>query len=165
MAVIGAIIIVSVFGQMNFHVEALEFSIKLQIFDHGLTELVIPPIGKISAKTHDTPLKFVISLKNIDMELVQKLFSESLQQQHLIDKTQQELIKVTKLFVLRILLLAALGGMFGIFLLRRSKPVTYVRGAIIGAILMGILFLGTYNTYDTDSFLTPKYEGILQAAP
>jgi len=165
MAVIGAILLISIFGQMSFHIEALEFSIKLEIFDHGLTELMIPPIGKISAKTHDTPLKFAITLKNIDMELVKKLFNESIEQQSLINKTQQELTKVIKFFVLRILLLAALGGMFGIFLLRRKKPVTYIRGAIVGTILMGLLLLGTYNTYDTDSFLTPKYEGILRAAP
>ncbi len=165
MAVIGTILIVSIFGQMQFHVEALQFNLSLQIFDHGITELVIPPVGKISAKTHATPLRFTIKLTNIDMELLRHLLNNSPAQQVLKGKLEKELLRILRIFILRILLLAAAGGMFGIFLLRRKKVATYIRGAITGIILMGILLLGSYGTYNTDSFLTPRYEGILKAAP
>lgn len=165
MALVGTIVIVSIFGQMTFHIEALEFKLALQIFDHGITEIVIPPVGKISAKTHATPLKFTVSLKNIDMDLIRQILSESLEQQRLIAKTEEKIMRVVRIFVLRILLLSAAGGAFGIYLLRRKRAMTYLRGSIIGMVFMGVLLLGSYSTFNSDSFLTPRYEGILRAAP
>jgi len=165
MALVGAILIVSIFGHMQFQVEALQFNLSMQIFDHGVTEIIIPPVGTISAKTHATPLRFTIRLVNIDMGLLRQLLDKSPGQEKLIAKLETELLRTLRIFILRILLLAALGGMFGVFLLRRKRAATYIRGAITGVILMGLLLFGSYNTYNTDSFLTPKYEGILSAAP
>src|SRR5690554_2531933 len=77
LSLIGALFFMSFFGQMNFNFEALEFSIAIQIFDHGYTDFKITPIGTIRAKTHIAPLKLTIGLENIDINLLQSMLNSS----------------------------------------------------------------------------------------
>lgn len=164
-ALIGAVLFVSLFSAMRFHIEAFEFEIHLEIFDHGLTQIQIPPVGTVSAHTHSTPFKFGIVLRNIDTELLQNLLEETPEQQDLIRRVNAEMSRVVRWFVARLLLLSAVGGIAGIFLLRPASRATYVRGALSGIVMMAVFLAGTYYTYDLERFKNPQYEGVLKAAP
>ncbi|MHB1418780.1 MAG: metallophosphoesterase family protein [Bacillota bacterium] len=165
-AVIGAFILVSVLGTMNFHIDAFEFSVGIQIFDQGQTQITIPPVGTISAKTHKTPLKLEVSLKNIDMNLLrQMLTKEPLHRQEIVERVSKEAKRVLKIYLIRLLLLAGLGGILGVAILLPGTALSYIRGGLVGVVVIGILLLGTFTTFRTDGFINPRYEGILKAAP
>lgn len=162
---VGTFASVSLFGHIDFHIEAFQFKMFVEIFDHGLTEVVIPPVGKISARTHQTPLKIGIELKNIDMDQLRLLLHDPVNQAQVISRFQTEMMRVLRIFVLRLLFLAALGGAFGMLIIHAKASADYIRGAILGFLLMGILILGTYYTYDINRFMHPQFQGILKAAP
>ncbi|MHB1125524.1 MAG: metallophosphoesterase family protein [Bacillota bacterium] len=162
----GAFLMVSILGTMNFRIDAFEFSVGIQIFDRGQTEITIPPVGTISAKTHISPLKLDVTLKNIDMDLLRRMLEkESIRQQEIVEKVQNEAKRVLRIFILRLLFLAALGGALGVALLRPVRAIHCARGGLIGMSIMGLLLVGTFASYKTDGFINPKYEGILKAAP
>ncbi len=164
-AIVGTLLIVSLFAKTSFHINSLQFRLGLALFDHGMTEMIIPPVGSISANTHDTPLKFTISLEHIDVEMLREIMGKGYNQQKAVSAFNEQLQKILKVFFARVLFLAVVGGSFGIFLLRAKKVSTYVVGSLIGLTLMGALVMGTYITYDVHAFRTPKYEGIIQMAP
>ncbi len=156
---------ISIFGSMDFNIKGFDFKIFLQIFDHGISELVIPPVGKISAKTHNTPLKISITLKNLDIDFLRNIFNKPLVKQELIDETILELRKILIFFVIRLLFLAFIGGSFAMIILHKKKTISYIRAGTLGVVIIASFLLGTYLTYDINKFNNPQYKGILKAAP
>ncbi|MHB8171633.1 MAG: metallophosphoesterase family protein [Thermincolia bacterium] len=165
LAMCGALILVSLFGQLDFHIEAFEARLELSFFDHGYTKLVIPPVGEISAKTHQTPLKVSLTLKNIDLDLLKAMLKESPDRAALLATIKEEMNRTLLFFVVRILFLSALGGALGILALHRRGIMPYLKGAAVGVILVAGLLASTWFTYDQQRFVNPEYRGILKAAP
>jgi len=165
LAIIGSLAFVSFFITTTFQVKAFQFRVGLEFLDWGTTEILIPPIGKISAATHKTPLKLVVTLLNIDMEILKNMLKDPITKQEIIDLFVSEIYKALRLFALRSLFLAAVGGAFGMLILQSKKITIYLVGALIGVLVVGILLLGTYYTYNVNGFLKPEYKGILRAAP
>jgi len=158
-------IFISLFGNMDFNLQGFEFRIFLQIFDHGLSEIIIPPVGKISAKTHKTPLKIGITLESVDMDFLRQIFEKPMAKNEIIEDAKERIYKVIKIFVVRLLFLSFVGGAFAMLLLHRKRPISYLRGGVTGLIIISTLLLGTYYTYDVNKFSNPSYKGVLKAAP
>jgi len=152
LAVVMALLLVSIFGKMSFHIKALEFEVYLEIFDHGVSEIVIPPVGTISAKTHATPLKIGFSLKNIDLDLLEEIMHNAKERSQVMEEVIDDLRKILGFYVLRLLLLAAIGGMLGPLILHRKGILPYLGGGIVGIILMASLLAGTYLTFRVENF-------------
>ncbi|MGI6227704.1 MAG: metallophosphoesterase family protein [Peptococcales bacterium] len=165
LALIGTLFFISFFGQMNFNFEALEFKVSIQIFDHGFTDFKIPPIGTVRAKTHIAPLKLSISLENIDIKVLQSLLENNPNKEQILDKLEARIYKVSKIYLLRLLVLALLGGVAGSLLYERKKIKPLLCGLLVGAIIYVILIMGTFATYDVKGFQNPEYYGALEAAP
>ncbi|MGI6553646.1 MAG: hypothetical protein GX779_01115 [Clostridia bacterium] len=165
LAVAMAFFIVSIFGKMSFHIKALEFEIYLEILDHGVSEIVIPPVGTISAQTHATPLKIGFALKNIDLKLLEQIMHYSQEHSQIVEEVIADLKKILAFFVVRLLLLAAVGGMLGPLILHRKGIRPYLWGAATGITLMALLLVGTYSTFRVDNFKNPQFAGVLKAAP
>jgi len=49
---IGAVVFVSLMGTTSFEVLAFELDVSIDVFDSGLTEIRIPPLGIIRSQTH-----------------------------------------------------------------------------------------------------------------
>ncbi|MDA8233249.1 MAG: metallophosphoesterase [Clostridia bacterium] len=165
LAMAGALILVSFFGQLDFHIEAFEARLGISFFDHGYTKLVLPPIGEIRARTHQTPLQINITLKNIDLNLLKAMLKESPDRAALLAKVEEEMRKTIIFFVGRIFFLSALGGALGILALHRRGVLPYLKGAAAGVVLVAALLATTWFTFDQHRFVNPEFRGILKAAP
>ncbi|MTI86096.1 MAG: hypothetical protein FH756_19905 [Firmicutes bacterium] len=165
LTIMGMMLFVSLFGQTNFSLEAFQFRLALQFSEKGITQVEIPPLGLIKAHTHQTPVKIIVRLENIDLELLKEFVSDSPQQTKIISDIRSQSKHILTIYVFKLLLLSALGGAFGVFLIRRKGIIPLLQGALGGLILAVILLAGTYFTYDTREFQKPKYEGVLRAAP
>ncbi len=165
LALAGALLFVSLFGHMNFNIEALQFRVDVSINEWGYTAIEFPPLGTVRAKTHATPVLISASLVNIDLELVKRLLAEPPERNEVIRKGRYVIRQVITAFILKLLVLALLGGAFGVFLTRSRSLRRYLIGAGSGGLLVGMLLLATYYTYDAGAFRNPQYFGVLRAAP
>ncbi|MFZ5943628.1 MAG: metallophosphoesterase family protein [Bacillota bacterium] len=165
LASIGTLLFISILGTMTFNFEALEFSLGIQIFDHGFTDLKIPPIGTVRAKTHIAPLKFTISLQNIDIKLLEGLLEDTPDKERLLESFENRIYSISKIFLVRLFILSVVGGIAGSLLLERKKVKPVLIGALIGGLIFVFLILGSISTYDINAFKNPEYKGALEAAP
>jgi len=163
--VVSTFTFVTLFGDMNFNIKGFELRLSMEIFDNGLTEINIPPIGIISAKTHQTPIKLGITLINIDIDLIQQLIEEPIDQAELVDMVIQEIRWNVSVFVARMLLVAFIGGAFAMLLLHKRDMFDYLKAALMGFAIMAVILAGTFYTYNINEFSNPQYRGIIKAAP
>ncbi|MBS3968953.1 MAG: metallophosphoesterase [Clostridia bacterium] len=163
--VVSTFTFVTLFGDMSFNIKGLELRLSLEIFDNGLTEINIPPVGIISAKTHQTPIKLGITLTNIDIDLMRQLIEEPIDQAELVEMIIQEIRWSVGVFIARMLLVAFIGGAFAMLLLHRKDMFDYLKAALMGFAIMAVLLTGTFYTYNINEFSNPQYRGIIKAAP
>lgn len=161
----GMMLFVSLFGQMKFSIEAFQFRLAVQFSDEGLTQVEIPPLGVIRAHTHLTPVKIIVRLENINLQLLKEFITDLPQQEEVIAGVRKQARHIVTLYIIKLLGLAALGGAFGVFLLQRRGILPLLKGALGGLALALILLAGTYYTYNVREFQNPEYEGVLRAAP
>ena len=73
LSLIGSIFFLNLMGNITFNFEALEFKLGIQVFSRGCTDINIPPIGTVRAKTHLLPIRISFTLQNIDLKLLETL--------------------------------------------------------------------------------------------
>ncbi len=161
-AILGMIVLTSFISPATYHVGAFKLDLSLSLFDLGLTEIGLPPIGEVAAHTHLTPLKLRIDVKSVDLDLLQEMAAGDTEE--ILSDLRTRLVRVLRLFVVRTLALAALGGALG-WMVVRPSPQAMVRGALVGLIAMGLLLGASYISYDISAFENPEYRGALEAAP
>ncbi|NLT95907.1 MAG: metallophosphoesterase [Clostridia bacterium] len=150
---------------MNFNFEALEFSLAIQIFDHGFTDFKITPFGTVRAKTHMAPFKLTIALENVDVNLLQNMLESSPNHAQILENFENQIRKISKIFLFRLLVLALLGGAAGSLLYQRNRLKPLLCGLAVGALVFSVLMVSAFATFDIKGFQNPEYHGALQAAP
>ncbi|MDW7675564.1 MAG: metallophosphoesterase, partial [Bacillota bacterium] len=141
---------------------------NVQVLDHGYTEINLPPLGSIRAKTHNTPLKFTITLTNIDINGIKSLLeAESTTEdfEKLTNQIREDIGNVVFRYIVRLVLLAAAGGGIAVALLRPKKRLVILVGIMLGALIVGGTLWQTYRTYDYNQFENPEFQGVLEVAP
>ncbi len=164
-AITGALCLLNTFGSTEFQAEALTARLKLDMKNPGITEIQVPPIGKVKAITHKSPLGIVITLESVDLNKLKTIIAQSPKTSELLDDVHQDVVQKFKSLIYKALFLGAAGGILGLLLLQRRRWYEYVYGAAVGLITVSLLLTMTYRSYDINSFKTPKYEGMLKSAP
>ncbi|MGI6097887.1 MAG: metallophosphoesterase family protein, partial [Dethiobacteria bacterium] len=164
-SIVGMVIFVSLFSAHRFIFGAVEIELALKIFDHGLTEVVIPPVGRVRAQTHLPPFMFQATLLNVNFDLlsqmVEDIGSEGQEVKWLIEQGRSYIY----FFVIRNLVLAFLGGAAGVFFYQRRVTKDMLWGGLIGLLIFSLALLLAGVTYEIDAFANPEFEGLLSAAP
>lgn len=164
LSIIGAILFVSIFGATSFKVLAFELDVSIGIFSSGLTEIHIPPLGIVRGNTHSPPLKFSVTLVNVNLHLLENL-TEGEKQEEILSSIIEILSQRLRIFILRSLIITFIGGAFLTFLFYK-RPKDLLLGGVIGLIIFSILIFTAFSSYDQRAFLTnPEFEGVLQMAP
>ena len=163
-AVLGMLIMVSLLGSMDILVGAFEVRVSLSFFDHGFTQLEIPPLGRVWAQTHVLPLKLTVILKNINIDMLGQDLAR-LPESDLVDSIVLETRSRIIVFVIKLLSLAFIGGAAGVYFLLSKESKAVLLGGAMGFLILTLLLFSIYISYDADAFLTPEYEGALAAAP
>jgi len=166
-ALIGAVVFVSLASPRIFNFEALEVQFSLQIFDRGMTEVFIPPVGRVGAQTHLTPFKFVVTLRNIDLKMLEELIAEGPPKEtgDLVPRIREGFESILLKFSIWLVLLSAIGAALGVALLgRRTREDLGFAGAA-GAVVMALVLTVSVLTYNIQAFRNPEYRGLLSGAP
>ena len=61
-------LLIQFLGPVSFSTGVFQFEASLKLWGGGRTLIHFPPLGKIIAPTHITPLDFHLTLKNINLE-------------------------------------------------------------------------------------------------
>jgi len=161
--ILGALLLVSLLAREDITVNAMDFTLGLQVFEHGYTVIDIPPLGTVRARTHQFPLLFRVTLRNINLERLSALV-HSEQPRALFAGMRDDLRRQVVRFLLRALALAFVGGLgagFALYRRGRDAAVAGFAGLLFFALLFGI----AYYTYDEAAFREPEFHGIVEAAP
>ncbi len=164
LAIIGAILFVSILGTTSFKVLAFELDIAISFFDGGLSEIHIPPLGIIRSRTHNPPLKFTVGLTNINLSLLEEL-TEGEKQEEILSSIISILTDRIRTFFIKNLVLAFLGGALLTFLFYK-KPKDLLIGGVVGLLIFSLLLVTAFYSFDeTAFFINPEFEGVIQMAP
>lgn len=160
-ALTGAVFFVLLFGPAVYNVEGLTFRAALQPARNGETILQIPPLGSISADTHNLPVAIQITLNNIETDLASSFFQDN------DEKTiwhEADFKILVRPFLLRQICVAITGAATAVLLLWRFKPKLILYGALTGLLASGTFLYSLSASYDLDAFAQPEVNGVLSLA-
>ena len=164
LAIVGMLTFVSLFSNYTTAIDAFQLEMGITIFDHGYTQLSLPPLGRVRARTHLPPLMFKVSLTNINLDQLQQVLDSADDEKYL-NSIRQAARRQLNVFLTRLLVLAFIGGFAGPFIFGERNRKRLLAAGLIGIIILGTLLTLSYTTYNPQSFLNPEFEGILKAAP
>ena len=131
----------------------------------GLTRLGLPPLGAVSAETHDAPVALDARVERLDLEAVQGLLGASDPRARLETSVERDLRPLLRTMVLRSVLLAGVTGAVAAALLPGRRWRHLPVGALGGVVATSVLLVTVWRGYDTASFAEPTFEGSLARAP
>ncbi len=164
-SILGACVFVLLMGNFSGDIGPFEIHLSVDFVSEGITEVVIPPIGKIRAHTHLSPMKIVLKLNNINLDELERLLDKNINRQKLLEGYKKDIKLLVKVFAVKLLFLGCLGACFAAFLFNYKKPKFVVLSGFIGILVIGLLLATTYYTYDVQAFKDPEYVGIIKGAP
>jgi predicted phosphodiesterase len=130
----------------------------------GLTKVVVPPLGTVSAPTHTSPLAFDIQLSRLDFTALGEVL-DSGGTDELAAQLEDGLRGLAAALTIRLLLGGlAIGALTGALLPRRRWTLV-AAGATGGLLVMGVCMLLSAATFDVEAFEQPKFSGELVRAP
>ena len=131
----------------------------------GVTEVALPPLGRVLASTHRAPVRLRVRLDELDVEQVQRTLSAPRARQVITASVEEDLPDLLRRFVLRSLAGAAVAGGVAGALVRDRRLPHAAMGAAGGVAAVGVALVWTWSGYDTDAFDEARFEGALERAP
>ena len=156
-------------GFYTFQAGALELetAVKLNLRESGRTIVHIPPLGRINAPTHNSPLDLHFTLKNINLEKIADMHEGKSDLSTKFPLLTNEIKSGMLRYFVFLLILSFCLGTGSAFLWCRhrvSKKEAFSLG-IVNVSVLALLFLLTAFTYDAESFSRAEYEGMVEATP
>lgn len=164
--VVSAVILfITFFGSSDYQVQGIAVKVYVKPSMDGYSHLKLPPLGVLSADTHQGPVDLFIELTEIHPEVIDKGFSLAESQEDWIGSVQSEVKKHMALFLLKQVLVGAAGAALIFLMLFRPG---WKRAATVFLISVGLAVsvLGySAATYDVEAFKQPQYKGVIAAGP
>jgi predicted phosphodiesterase len=160
--VAGAAIALQAFAKTT--IEAGPFEVQFEAdFGRSVTDISLPPLGRLRADTHVAPLHLRASLKEVDVEALQEGLRRG------IDSVAAEVERNTFDAAGRFAGLVILVGVAGAAALGliafRNQWLSVLRATVAG-LLAVVLSVGfTAMTFDASAFQAPSYTGSLRLVP
>lgn len=156
---------INLFGSMSYRLAGLDIRISVRIGVPGASVLAIPPIGRIEARTHPTPIRLEATLEDIDPGMLQDAISRGEAPSSISSQFKNDSGRLVAIIALRMALLAIAGGAFGSAAVAGWRPRRILAGAAAGLLAGCTLLILTYVTFDERKLANPRYEGVIEAAP
>lgn len=171
LAVAGAIAAAALFGQKAYPIGPFEVSLRWSPSTRGVSELIFPPLGRVSARTHAGPTRLEASLDSIDFQALADLVSaDADDQEAAFQGIVAQAKKAVMSFAGRLIVCAGLGGAAAVaitrFPLERKRLVKRGAAAALGGAVVVSLMLGlAWLTYDPQAFRSPTFRGGFASVP
>lgn len=163
-AAAGAWLGIFLSGTVRAQVGPVETGMSLRPAWNGETVVDASPLGTLTFRTHDAPLRLRITLENIDQERARSLLEDPRLADRLPEVIENDLMDGVRALVIRSLLCAGAGALIIVLLVFRRPRV-----ALMGLLAASVALAGTGTlaavTFRPSSLVEPRYSGLIAAAP
>ncbi|RVX45442.1 calcineurin-like phosphoesterase family protein [Nonomuraea polychroma] len=151
-------------GTVRAQVGPVETGMSLRPAWNGETVVDASPLGTLTFRTHDAPLRLRITLENIDQERARAFLEDPRLADRLPQLLESDLLDGVRALVIRSLLCAGAGALIAVLVVYRRPRV-----ALLGLVAASVALAGTGAlaalTFRPDSVMEPRYSGLVAAAP
>jgi Icc-related predicted phosphoesterase len=105
-----------------------------------------------------------VSLANINLDQLQQTIGQVDDEQFQAD-LRRGARQTVLVFIARLLVLALLGGVAGPYFFGERERRRLLAAGLAGMLILAVLLVASYATYQPLAFMNPEFEGILKAAP
>jgi predicted phosphodiesterase len=158
----GAWLAIQAFGTESLSLGAFEVRLEAHA-GPAVTEIALPPLGKIRADTHLAPLTLRATLVDVDVDRLRSDLVDG--PARLAAALQQQAVRSIRPFAVRLLLIGAAGALLLAAMVFRLRPRPVAIATLAAVLALGGVELLTLATYDEAAFREPAYEGTLALAP
>ena len=141
------------------------FDVQLSAgFGKGQTEIVLPPLGRLTADTHTAPLAFRATLREVDIQELTRLVRDRSVRQiadDIEDSTRGRVVP----FAFQLLGVGILGALLLAALVFRTNWRAVLLSLVVPVTVVGGSELAAWITYDSNAFRAPRFSGSLTLAP
>ncbi|MFB4284453.1 metallophosphoesterase [Nonomuraea sp. MTCD27] len=163
-AAVGAWLGIFFSGTVRSQVGPVETGMSLRPAWNGETVVDASPLGTLTFRTHDAPLRLRITLENIDQDRAKALLEDPRLADRLPDVIESDLLDGVRALVIRSLLCAGAGALIAVLMVFRRPRV-----ALLGLLAASVALAGTgvlaALTFRPSSLVEPRYSGLVAAAP
>lgn len=133
-------------------------------FGRSVTDLAIPPFGKLTADTHKAPLRVTATLEDVQVpELSSAVASEGTA--GVAAEVERDAIDRIVPFAVRLFLVALTGAFVLALLVFRTAWRRILAAVLASIVLVGGSEVVVWSTYRTEAFTSPTFHGSLSLAP
>jgi predicted phosphodiesterase len=148
----------------TYPIGPLDLQVRLQPSWRGATEIMLPPLGRVSARTHAAPVTVSLMPAGMRVRSINLLVEQVKNSRATLQQMKQDARQAARSLMLRLMATAfvsaaLVAGLIGRRSLRRSVAMGLTGG---GLILAGCLLLS--QTYHAEAFRRPRYTGVLSKA-
>ena len=163
-ALLGAGIGVVLGGTVHHRIGPVEATFRLRLGTSGGTRVNVPPLGNISVRDHEGPLRLRISIDQVDVKQVQALISSTESNDQIGDRLAKDVRgAVIELAVRGVL--SALAGALVLSLLVFRRPGPAAVAAATTVVLVVVSGGTAAASFRTSALSEPRFSGILASAP
>jgi predicted MPP superfamily phosphohydrolase len=163
-AAVGAWLGIFLSGTVRAQVGPVETGMSLRPAWGGETVVDASPLGTLTFRTHDAPLRLRISLENIDQERAKTLIEDPRLADRLPEIIERDLMDGVRALVVRSLLCAGAGALLAVLMVFR-RPRVALAGLLAAAVALGATGAAAAVTFRPGSLVEPRYSGLVAAAP
>lgn len=155
----------SLLGATSHDFEGFRLGLSARPSLAGRTDIAVPPLGEVSARTHTAPVRLVVTIERLYIKELGELAKSVDNGQELLEKLDTEARALAATFIMKSLLLAAIASGLMAFLLSNRKWRVGVAGLLAGLAAASLITAAAYFSFDVGAFRQPQYHGALSAAP
>ncbi|BEP13817.1 metallophosphoesterase [Acidothermaceae bacterium B102] len=163
-ALLGAGLGVVLGGTVHHKVGPVEATFRLRLGTSGGTRVGVPPLGNISLRDHEGPLRLRISIDQVDVKQVQALISSTESNDQIGDRLAKDVRSAVIELAIRSSLSALAGALvLSVLVFRRPRPAAI---AAVTTVVLVVVSGGTAAaSFRTSALSEPRFSGLLASAP
>jgi hypothetical protein len=145
-------------------VDAGPFLVQLETdFGRSVTDISLPPLGRLRADTHGAPLHVRASLREVDVEDLRERLRRGLDS--IAAEVERNLSEAAGRFAARVVLVGITGAAVLGLIAFRTRWLAVLRATTAGLLAVVLSVAFTVVGFDTSAFQAPSYTGSLRLVP
>jgi predicted phosphodiesterase len=151
-------------GTAHADVGPVSTQVRLDPSLSGETVIAVPPVGTLVVDSHDSPIRAVLEVREVDIEAARSFVGDPTQLTQLDNRLADDITAAFARAAWQGALVATAGGfLLGLLVLRS------VGGGAVSGLAAGLTLVAGYGlslaTLDTDRLNEPRFTGLLASAP
>jgi predicted phosphodiesterase len=143
----------------------VDVSVLLRPAWRGETRVALPPLGRVSARTHQAPIAIELTPSQLHLRSVQDLLKKLDNQRATVAQVQRDARRAVEREAARLALLALVGGALGSLTVGRRRWRQVAGSGLLCVALVAGLGAWAGLTFNRKAFESPRYTGVLSEAP